>query len=402
MQFDVVIAGGGPAGLSAAWAAAQDGARIAVLEKSREIGYPIHTSGASWIDELERLDIPERFMFPITEGVFTTGRETAFFQYAQPPACILDVRGLYQYLGELASEAGAEIFVDTAVTEAIFEDGRLAGVEARRRGRRQTFRAPILIDASGCAAVLARRAGLSRGFTRVGVGAEYDLYAPRWPARRVAFLFGSRFAPCGYAWVFPHHNGRVRLGVGLIRPDTTEDPRTYLDRLLDDATLFDGRLHRASRLEFHVGTIPSEPALRRTVQDGLLVVGDAGGLISTLLGEGIRFAIDIGRMAGRVAAEAVVRGRYDAAFLRRFERAWRRKYGHVFRLGTWINRRLARYSDAQWDRRVRSLAALEPRWVPILLKGELTPKNVTRLLQSHPRFFKQAFLLTLKSKLKIA
>ena len=41
---DIVIVGGGPAGLSAAEAAAHKGARVIVLERQNEIGYPVHTS----------------------------------------------------------------------------------------------------------------------------------------------------------------------------------------------------------------------------------------------------------------------------------------------------------------------------------------------------------------------
>lgn len=58
MKFDIIIVGGGPAGLAAAEFAAKDGLKVAVLERSKEIGYPIHTSGGSWVEELQKLNIP--------------------------------------------------------------------------------------------------------------------------------------------------------------------------------------------------------------------------------------------------------------------------------------------------------------------------------------------------------
>lgn len=391
-NYDVIVVGAGPAGLSSAFIAAQAGAKVAVLEKSKEIGYPIHTSGGSWIDELKNLDIPDRFMHPIREGLFISTGARAVFKFDDSPSCILDVRGLYQYLAELASHHGAEIFVNTTVTEPHFQQRRMAGVKARSLGREVSFHAPVVIDASGAAAVIARKAGLSAGFKRVGVGAEYDLYAPDWPSERVAFLLGSQFAPAGYGWIFPRGNQRVRLGVGLIHPETSADPKHYLESILSNQQLFDGALARVSRIEYHAGIIPSESFLKKTVSDGLMVVGDAGGLISTLLGEGIRFAIAIGRLAGGVAGEAVSSQRFDKKFLGKFEQMWRKQYRRIFEIGSLINRRISRYNDSQWDRAVRTLADLQPQMLVSLLKGDFRAINLLRVLKSNPALLRRALL----------
>ncbi len=380
MNYDVAVAGGGPAGLSAAWAAAKSGVRVALFEKSREIGYPIHTSGGSWIDELRALDIPEQFMTPVTQGVLIGPKETAVFHYNSPLSCIVDVRGLYQYLAETAACAGVQIFVNTTVAEVTASsDGRPDGMLIRTVEGSRTVRAPILIDATGAARVLARRLGVAGPLTRYGVGAEYDLYAPQWPAGKVALLFGSEIAPKGYGWIFAHRNNRVRVGVGLIHPDTSQSAKHCLEGII---SRFGDALGEVSCLEYHTGVIPSTSVARTTVADGLLLAGDAGVLISSLLGEGIRFAIDIGRMAGEVAAEAVRAGRRDAAFLRKYEHRWRSKYGRLFEIGARLNQRFAGYSDADWDDRIRLVSELEPELVARLLKGDFDSAALARLLKS--------------------
>ncbi|RMF65109.1 MAG: FAD-dependent oxidoreductase, partial [Calditrichaeota bacterium] len=164
MTYDVLVAGGGPAGLSAACAAARAGARVALFEKSREFGYPIHTSGGSWVTPLRALGIPERFMHFITEGEFIAPAERALFCYQEPPSCVLDVRGLYQFLAEHAAAAGAALFVHTPVVAAHYEKGRIAGLVVRRLAGREVVIARLVIDATGAAAVVARGAGLSPGF----------------------------------------------------------------------------------------------------------------------------------------------------------------------------------------------------------------------------------------------
>ncbi|MEO8048812.1 MAG: hypothetical protein ABI833_00230 [Acidobacteriota bacterium] len=120
-------------------------------------------------------------------------------------------------------------------------------------------------------------------------------------------LVGSSLAPAGYAWVFPWGRHRVRVGVGIIHPDSDAKPDAYLDALISGAARYEVNLRGAQPLEHHSGLIPSECFARQFAGNGILGVGDAVGQASSLLGEGIRWAIQAGRMAGEVAAEAIAK-----------------------------------------------------------------------------------------------
>jgi len=389
-RYDLIVVGGGPAGLSAAYAAAGEGLRVALFERSKEIGYPIHTSGGSWIADLKELAIPDRFIHPIKRGLFLSPNARAEFSYDDPVSCILDVRGLYQYLAALAVRAGAEIFTQTAVARALDDDGIPVGVRLSHP-RGEDFFAPLLIDASGMAGILATQFGLREPFARFGLGAEVDVVNDAWPADTIALLFGSLAAPSGYGWIFPHGDGRVRIGIGVIKPDTAAAPRDLLHSLLQRREIDGYRLAARGQIETHVGSLPATPPLRRASADGLLVAGDAGSLISTLLGEGIRFAIAIGRLAGNVAAAAHRAGDFSARFLSRFDRRWRRAYGGLFEVGNIINQRLATYDNAAWDRKISLLAGLPAASVPSLLRGELSAAGIFKMLFSHPGLWQRAF-----------
>ncbi len=259
------------------------------------------------------------------------------------------------------------------VEQAITSNGRVLGVTARNHvGERISLAAAVTIDASGFSRHVGVRSNMGRAFHRYGYGAEYDLYAPNYPQDELYLIMGSKFAPKGYAWAFPRGNGRVRLGVGVLHPDSDEDARAYLDSVIHDLPQLAGKFAGASPVEYHTGLFPSEGPLERFSHDGLLLAGDAGGHGSTLVGEGIRFAIYSGQMAGEVAAQAVKVGNTSAAFLGRFDKAWRARFGRDMDIAYMINRRVANYSDEQWDNILDLMQRLTPAQVAQALRGDFS------------------------------
>jgi digeranylgeranylglycerophospholipid reductase len=265
------------------------------------------------------------------------------------------------------------------------EEGCVVGVTAKNHvSERITLRAPVTIDASGFSRHLGVRTEMGRAFHRYGYGAEYDLYAPSYPQDELFLIMGSAFAPRGYAWVFPRGNGRVRLGVGVIHPDSEEDARIYLDRIMHDLPRLSDKFKGASPIEYHTGLFPSEEPLERFSRDGLLLAGDAGGHGSTLVGEGIRFAIYAGQMAGKVAAEAVRAGDSSAAFLARFDRRWRARFGRDMDIAYMINKRITAYNDAQWDNALDLMKRLTPAQVAQTLRGDFSAGLLLGILARGP------------------
>ena len=384
-QYDVLVVGGGPAGLSAAEAAAKGGARVAVLERQKEIGYPVHTSGGSWISDMRALGIPTELYYPIRNVTFLSPQREVRFSYAEPVCCVLDVRGVYQHLAGRAVAAGAEIHPNSPVEGPIEEDGRIVGVTAKdHRNRPATWRAPVVIDASGFSSTLVTRVGLRQGFRRYGYGAEYDFYAPNYDQDSLYLIMGSQVAPSGYAWAFPRGKGRVRLGVGVIRPDVEADAREYLDSFSERLPRLAPAFAGASPLEYHTGLFPSEGMVERFVGHGLLATGDSAGHGSTLVGEGIRFAIYSGQMAGSVAAEAVRAGDPSAQFLLRYDRQWRARFGREMDISYLVNQRIAGWSDDQWDEGLDLLRRVSPAQAAELLRGDYSVGLFLGVLRRNP------------------
>jgi digeranylgeranylglycerophospholipid reductase len=382
---DVLIVGGGPAGLAAAEAATKHGARTLLLERQNEIGYPIHTSGGSWISDMQALSIPEHLYHPVTNVYFVSPHREVLLPYNPPVACVVDVRGLYQHLAGRAIASGVIVRLRHTVEQTITANGRVLGVTAKNHlGERLDLRASVTIDASGFSRHVGVRVEMGKAFHRYGYGAEYDMYAPNYPQDELYLIMGSKYAPRGYAWAFPRGNGRVRLGVGVLHPDSDEDARIYLDSIIHDLPQLAGKFRDANPIEYHTGLFPSEGPLEHFSRDGLLLAGDAAGQGSTLVGEGIRFAIYSGQMAGSVAAEAIKAGNTSASFLERFDKAWRARFGRDMDISYMINKRIANYSDEQWDNSLDLMKRLTPAQMAQALRGDFSASLVMGVLARNP------------------
>jgi digeranylgeranylglycerophospholipid reductase len=380
-NVDVLVVGGGPAGLAAARAAATAGASVLLLERGRAIGRPVRTSGASWLRDVRKLGLPAELAQPIDRLRLIGPGPTAWWDAPRPLACVLDVAATYRHLAAQAERAGARLSLGEAVLAPLLDNGVVVGV-ATRGG---DLRARVVVDASGVSravsshpalrAVAATGPGVRLGqrFRRLGLGAEVELDAP-YAERSTARLFVGRvLVPYGYGWAFPSPGGRLRVGAGVLHPPAGrgQRPAAVLARLLEQPALVH-LLRGASVVEQHAGLLPAEPVGERYTA-GLIVVGDAAAQAAPLLGEGIRQAIAAGERAGKAAAGAIGAGDTTAAGVRLADGMPPLGAALGTALGWWFNRRSTRYGDRNWRIVTRLLARLPPALLADGLRGELDP-----------------------------
>jgi digeranylgeranylglycerophospholipid reductase len=396
-KYDIAVVGGGPAGLSAAWAAAKAGASVILFEKDEAIAHSVRTSGVSWIDSMDALGIPSRLYNPISSYQFVSPSNEVTIAGSNPRSCVLDVRATYQHLTFMAAEAGARIMIKSNVINVVKEGDRIAGVKASTPAGDLEVACPLVIDASGFGTSAARRAGMAGEWKRYGVGAEYECYCDHADSALWTLMVGQQYSEAGYAWVFPLSKNRVRIGVGIGRPESQADPLDKLNAILEKRLKPLDRLGKIQPVELHYGFIPNEGTRASTVADGLLMVGDSAGQANPLVLEGIRYAIEFGRLAGEVGARSLEGGASRESLLD-YERAWKAKAASKIASALKVQSRWIGLSDEEWDREIEILRDMSADEFIDFVKAEFTAGKMIKLALHHPRLAaRQLFNMVLKS-----
>jgi geranylgeranyl reductase family protein len=294
-EWDVAVVGAGPAGLTAALAAAEAGARTVVIERAEHPRYK--TCGGGLIGTSQAV-AARHIQVPARDRIHTItaslGGRREFTRRADAPLLAMVSREDFDdALRKAAADAGVALR-QRATVRGISEDGGLA---CARLADGTSVRARVLVGADGSSGVSARYVGVC--FRQVDLGLELEIPVPAPVAagwrERVLLDWGPM--PGSYGWVFP--KGDV-LTVGVIAARGQGD-RTR--RYLRDFTSRLGLAgYPAARDSGHLTHCRADGSpLRR---GRVLVAGDAAGLLEPWTREGISFALRSGTLAGAAAADA--------------------------------------------------------------------------------------------------
>jgi digeranylgeranylglycerophospholipid reductase len=254
----------------------------------------------------------------------------------------------------------------------------------------------LVIDASGFNSFVGRKLGLVNSWKKYGIGAEYECYCDNVDMETWFLMVGKRYSDAGYAWVFPLSKSRIRIGVGIGRPESNSDPIQKLNEILEKKLKPLDRLKNVQPLEFHFGFIPNEGSRQTTIDDRLIMVGDSAGQSNPLVLEGIRYAIEFGRLAGRVGARSLSKGSVKSS-LSEYERIWKNKVQSKINSAMKIQSRWMNLSDNQWDQEIEMLRHMSSEEFLDFIRAEFTVTNMLRLALNHPRLAaRQLFSLVLR------
>ncbi len=363
LDVDVLIVGGGPAGLSAALRLAQlqkgqGGERlsIAVLEKAREAGAHILSGAILDLSTLRDLipDYAEKgapFAAEVhRDAVYFFTEKSQFSLPIIPPPLrnhgnvIISLNALVRWLSAQVEAEGVDLFSGFAAQEILMDGARVIGVRTGDRGigkrgeHKPNFEAGVDIRAKVTIFCDGVRGNLTKELLRrlqLGTNRAPEVFAlgikELWevPADRMAA--GSVFHTMGYplrqdefggGFVYAMPEGRLSVGlvVGLDYQDPLFDPHMAFNRFKQHPfmrkLLDGGQMVRYGAKALPEGGWNSIP---QPYMDGGLIAGDAGGFLNALRLKGIHLAMRTGMLAAESAFEAIRAGDTSASSLKRYQ-----------------------------------------------------------------------------------
>jgi geranylgeranyl reductase family protein len=406
---DVVVAGAGPAGATAALRLARAGVRVLMVER-----YPLPRQkpcgGGISTRVLTRFPWLPAFLaripaHPVSSLYLEGPSGEVFRMQSDGPAVILIRRIEFDtLLAQLAVQAGAALLAPAAVAQA-WQDAD--GVTLRTRDGRE-LRAPMVIAADGVNSVIARRLGLNPGWPAARLALdmmeETPIDALRTAEPDTLSVFYGYGGAHGYAYIFPKRE-HVNVGIGYVLPYFKErvdlTPYDLQQRFVGDLRRRGMMAGESQRRHFTPFLIPIGGPLGRTADGRVLLAGDAGGFVNGFSAEGIYYAM----VTGDLAADAILSSRRDAvvdpaAARRAYVRAWKREIGAELRDSVLIQKYLFP-NPARMDRVVRG-AKTRPEFPRLLVdyaSGRLSYRAARRrMLWYFPRLLPRLAWIALRRR----
>ncbi len=346
---DVIVVGAGPSGATAAYYLAQAGLNVLLLEKSRFPREKVCGDGLTprAVKSLVAMgiDVSEEAGWLRNKGLRVIGGglrlELPWPELSSYPGYGL-VRArasLDETLARRAQAAGVKLLEDTAVTGPVLDDdGTIVGVTTAAR----TYRARVVVAADGNSSRLAVAMGLRKRDDRpLGVAVRTYYTSPRhdddYLESWLDLWDGDRLLP-GYGWIFGMGDGTSNVGLGLLNTSDAfgkTDYRALLVRWLRSMPEEWGYTEENRTEPVRGAALPMGFNRTPHYYRGLLLAGDAAGMVNPFNGEGIAYAMESGEILARVVAQALARpARAEVErVLRGYPDALQDAYGGYYALG---------------------------------------------------------------------
>ena len=343
-KFDVIVVGAGPSGISCSFELAKAGLKVALIERGEYPGAKNVMGGIIYRNAVEEM-IPnfweekggierpiteQRYMLLDENSGVTIGHKD--LAWAEPPYnCFSVMRSKFdQWFSSKAVEQGVLLINETVVTECIVENNKVVGIRTDRPDGE--LRSDVVVLADGVNSLLAKQLGMRDKIKPSNV-ALAAMEIIKLDQKTVEDRFGLEGSNQGCTIELFGESTKSIMGTAFIY--SNKDSVS-----IGVGTLLNGMIHNRLKPYELLDALKNHPAVRHYIQggetaeylahlipeggynfipelvgDGVLIVGDAAGLVNGIHREGSNLAMKSGRLAAETIINAKEREDYSKASL---------------------------------------------------------------------------------------
>lgn len=341
-KTEVIVVGGGPAGISAAVTIARAGKKVVLIERGNFSGSKNVFGGAIYVQ-------PTKEIFPDFEQSAPLERKTVAHKYImcteeesvsasyisrkEEANSYSVIRSKFdRWMSQQAQKEGVVLVTETLVKKLIVKENKIVGVKTEL----EEYFADVVILADGVNSLLAKQIGLRKeikpkdvalGVKEViklgkeiieerfnlsdGEGAIYEIFG------------GPMLGMLGLGYLYTNKD-TISIGLGVSLDELAQrklKPYELLDKMKSHPS-FEPFIKGGELVEYSAHLIPEGgyKKLPKLYTDGALVVGDSAMLVNNVHWEGTNLAMISGKFAGETAIEALNKNDFSSNMLSLYQK----------------------------------------------------------------------------------
>lgn len=341
-KTDVIVVGGGPAGISAAITVARAGKRVILIERGNFCGSKNMFGGAIYVRPtkeifpdleesapLERKTVRHKYLMLTKNDAV----EVSYFDKKSEANSYSVIRAKFdRWMAQEAQKEGVILVTETVVKDLLVEENKVVGVITEL----EEYYSDIVILADGVNSLLAKKIGLRKEIkpkdVALGVKEVIKLSKEKIEERfnlgeaegSIHEIFGEpMLGMLGLGYIYTNKES-VSIGLGISLDELAKrnlKPYELLDRLKSHPSL-EPLLKDGELVEYSAHLIPEGGynKIPKLFADGVMIAGDGAMLVNNLHWEGTNLAMISGKLAGETAVEALTKRDFSANMLALYQK----------------------------------------------------------------------------------